>query len=96
MAEKQALRREDAEGGLSRDAVVDDLRRQLVELSEGRLAPGEIDPSGHLLDHGYLDSLSAVMFLAHVSDRYGVQIEDVEFVEELNTLDAIATRLGAR
>jgi len=77
-----------------RAAIVEDLKAALVEMADGKLEGVEIDPSGHLLDHGYVDSLSAVLFLAHIADRYGAEIEDVELVEQLYTLDRIADRLS--
>lgn len=82
--------------GADRQAILDDLRRQVAELSDGRLEPAEVDVQGHLLDHGYLDSLSAVMFIAHIEERYGVALDDVEFVESLNSIEAIAARIAAR
>ena len=70
--------------------IADDLRQQLAELSEGKLSADSIDEAGHLFDYGYVDSLSAVTFLAQIEDRYGVRIDDVDLVERLNTLRAIA------
>ena len=82
-----------AEAGSGAQAVADALRHYLVELSEQRLAYGDIDPDRHLFDHGYVDSLSAVMLLAHIEERWGVQIEDVELVESLTTVNALAARI---
>lgn len=75
--------------------LVDALRHQLVKISEGKVGYESIDPSGHIFDYGYVDSLSAVMFLAHIEHHYGVQISDVEIVEQYNTLDTIAARIHA-
>ena len=66
------------------------LRRELAEISDGKLTAEAIDPECHLFDYGYVDSLSAVMFLAHVEETWGVRIDDVDMVERLNTLSAIA------
>ena len=82
-----------AEAGGGAQAIVDALRRYLVELSEQRLAYGEIDPDRHLFDHGYVDSLSAVMLLAHIEEHWGIQIEDVELVESLTSVNALAARI---
>jgi len=79
--------------GAEPQAIADALRRYLAELSEERLAFGEIDPDRHLFDHGYVDSLSAVMLLAHIEERWGIQIEDVELLESLTTLNALAARI---
>ncbi|HET6304585.1 MAG TPA: acyl carrier protein [Myxococcota bacterium] len=87
----------DRNGGAAADAepqaIADALRRYLVELSEERLSYGEIDPERHLFDHGYVDSLSAVMLLAHIEERWGVQIEDVELIESLTSVNALAARI---
>jgi acyl carrier protein len=76
------------------DEIVAGLAQQLAELSEGKLAAGTIDARGHLFDYGYVDSLSAVMFLAHIEEKYGVHIEDMDLVEKYTTLDAIARHIG--
>jgi len=87
----------DRNGGAAADAepqaIADALRRYLVELSEERLSYGGIDPERHLFDHGYVDSLSAVMLLAHIEERWGVQIEDVELIESLTSVNALAARI---
>ena len=70
--------------------IVNGLRKQLAELSEGKLDAATIEPTGHIFDYGYVDSLSAVMFLAHIEEQYGVHIEDMDLVEKYTTLDAIA------
>src|SRR5262245_32274675 len=62
---------------LGRAGLVELLRGDLVEISEGKLTPGDIDADGHLFDFGYVDSLSAVVFLARIEDRFGIQIEDL-------------------
>lgn len=74
--------------------IVELLRRQLAEISDGKLTADAIDPTGHLFDYGYVDSLSAVMFLAHIEETWGVRIDDMELVERLNTLSAIAQHVS--
>jgi acyl carrier protein len=76
--------------------LVASLQAVLAELSEGKLAASQIDPDAHLFDFGYVNSLSAVMFLAHISEQHGVEIEDVELIEEVTTLRAVAQRIQAR
>lgn len=73
----------------ARAETLEVLRAKIVELSENRLGPDEIDPSAHLFDYGYVDSMSAATFLSFVEDRYGVSVPDVELVAKLSTLDAI-------
>jgi acyl carrier protein len=75
------------------DDVVERLRSHVAALSEGKLTAGEVDPEGHLFDYGYLSSLTAVMFLANIEEQFGVEIEDLELVEELTTLSAVAARI---
>lgn len=79
----------------TRDTVLGDLCSLLGEVSEGKLAPGDIETSADMFDYGYLDSLSGVLFLALVEERWGVHIEDVDLVQRLNTLDAVAAHLCA-
>jgi acyl carrier protein len=73
--------------------LVEELRALLVEVSDGKLKAQHIDPAANLFDFGYVDSLSGVMFLARIEERWGVHIEDFDLVEQLNTLDAVATHL---
>ena len=77
------------------DESVAGVKEQLAELSEGKLQASAIDGNGHLFDYGYVDSLSAVMFIAHIEERYGVQIEDMDLIEKFTTLDAIARHVAA-
>lgn len=72
------------------DEIVAALKQQLAELSDGKLPASAIDGKGHLFDYGYIDSLSAVMFLAHIEEKYGVRIEDMDLVEKYTTLEALA------
>jgi acyl carrier protein len=76
------------------EEIVAGLAQQLAELSEGKLAASKIDAKGHLFDYGYVDSLSAVQFLAHIEDKYSVQIEDMDLIEKYTTLDAIARHIA--
>jgi acyl carrier protein len=81
------------EGAEGLREVAEALRGYLVELSEGKLELAAVDPDRHLFDHGYVDSLSAVMLIAHIEERWGVQIEDLELVESLTTVNALAARI---
>ena len=73
--------------------IVADLQRYLSGISDGKLTAADIDPSGHLFDCGYVDSLSAVMFTAHLEEQYGVRIDEVELLEQLSNLAAVADHL---
>jgi acyl carrier protein len=77
------------------EALVAELRGYLAGISEGKLRAEEIDPAGHLFDAGYVDSLTAVMLVAHLEEAYGVRIEDMDLVERLTTLDALASHVAA-
>ena len=78
---------------LGRAGLVELLRGDLVEISEGKLALDEIDADGHLFDFGYVDSLSAVVFLARIEDRFGIQIEDLALIETLTSVNAVADHI---
>jgi acyl carrier protein len=80
--------------GLGLDEIVTGLKQQLAELSEGKLDAGALESSGHLFDYGYVDSLSAVMFLAHIEEKYGVHIEDLDLVEKYTTIEAVARHIA--
>ena len=75
--------------------LTESLRALLIEVSEGKLQASDIDPSANLFDFGYVDSLSGVMFLARIEEQWGVHIEDVDLVERLNSLEAVAAHLAA-
>jgi acyl carrier protein len=80
---------------LGRSELVESLRNRLAAISDGKLNVSEIDASAHLFDYGYVDSLTAVTFLAHVEETYGVRIDDVELIESCPTVDGIADRILA-
>ena len=84
-----------ASSAAMRDDWVEALRALLVEVSEGKLSAGDVDPSANLFDFGYVDSLSGVMFLARIEEQWGVHVEDFDLVERLNTLEALAAHLRA-
>jgi len=66
------------------------LVEHVVDLSDGRLRPGEIDPSAPIWEHGYVDSLSAVTLLEFLRERYGVELSEEDLARGLATLDAVA------
>ncbi len=69
------------------------LRSRLATLSDGRLSVEAIDPAASLIDHGYLDSLSAATFLAQIEEEYGIEITEVDLVGRLASLEALAIHL---
>ena len=80
-------------GSVSPGDILELLCADLVALGEGKLDRGEIDEEGHLFDYGYVDSLSAVAFLARIEERFGVQIEDIELLDGVSSLRAIVERV---
>ena len=78
------------------DALRDELLLLLVEATEGKFRADEIEPSANFFDYGYVDSLSGVVFLAEIEERYGVEIDDMEVIERLNTLDLLAAHVAER
>ena len=78
------------------DALRDELIDLLVRAAEGKFRRDEIDPTANFFDHGYVDSLTGVVFLAEIEERFGVEIDDMEVVERLNTLDALAAHVAER
>jgi acyl carrier protein len=79
--------------GADGSQIGEELRRFLAKLSDGKLAFEDIDPSGHLFDFGYVDSLSAVTFMAHVEERFGIRLDDLDLVERFTSLDALARHI---
>lgn len=74
-------------------SIVETLRAHIVELSDGELVTEKVDPSAHFFDYGYLSSLTAVMFLEFVEDHYGVQIDDLDLVQRLTSLELLAAEI---
>jgi len=78
------------------NTIVDELRRQVVELSNGELPEQAIDASAPLLDYGYVDSLSAVTLIHFVEERYGVSVSEIDLIGPLNSLEALARHIGSQ
>ena len=72
------------------------LRSVIVELSEGRLAIDEIDSRRHMVDCGYIDSLSAVVLLARVEDKWAVDVDDNSLFSTATTVDDLASLISER
>jgi acyl carrier protein len=85
-----------ASGAAMGGDFVEALRALLVEVSEGKLKPEDIDPTANLFDFGYVDSLSGVMFLARIEEQWGVHIEDFDLVDRLSTIEAVAAHLRTK
>lgn len=72
------------------------LRRVIADLSNGQLAADDIDPGGHMLDNGYLDSLSAVLLLARMDEMWAVDIEDTCLLNGATTVNDLAALVHTR
>ena len=79
--------------GASTDDLMTYLRNRIVALADGKLQLDEVDPTAHLFDSGYLDSLSAVTFMLELERDYGMRIDDVEMLSQWSSLEAIVERL---
>ncbi len=66
----------------------------IVQLSEGRLASASIDPTQHLYDCGYVDSLSAAPFLKAIQTRYGVVLKESQLIGRFDHVRALAEHLS--
>lgn len=73
--------------------LVEALVALLLEVSDGKLQAGQIDPAANLFDFGYVDSLSGVMFLARIEEQWGVHIEDFDLIERFSSIEAVAAHL---
>lgn len=69
------------------------LRQDIVRISEGKFRLDEVAPGVNIFDYGYVSSLTAVMLLGDIEERYGVAIEDLDLIEELFTLNDLAARI---
>ncbi len=80
----------------SRAEVEASLRRFFAERSAGELTPDSVDPSVHLFNSGYLDSMSSLTLLDFISERYGVAVPEVDLVGGLCTLSGLAEYVAER
>lgn len=76
--------------------VLDMLRATVSRISRDHLPPESLDLRAHLLDSGYIDSLSATELLADIERRYGVRIGEMDIVGRLCTIDALAREIESR
>jgi acyl carrier protein len=73
--------------------VLDMLRATVSRISRDHLPPETLDVRAHLLDSGYVDSLSATELLADIERRYGVRIDEMDIVGRLCTIEALAREI---
>jgi acyl carrier protein len=77
-------------------SVVDVLRATVSRLSRDHVPVEALDSRAHLLDSGYIDSLTSVELLAEIERRYHVRIGEMDIVGRLCTIDALAREIETR
>ena len=77
-------------------SVMEFLRATVSRISRDHLPPESLDVRAHLLDNGYVDSLSSIELLTGIERRYGVRIEEMDIVGRLCNLEALAREIEAR
>jgi len=76
--------------------AVDWLRANVSRISRDHVAPGDIDIRAHLLDSGYVDSISAIELLAGIERQFAVRIDEMDIVGRLCTIEALAREVDVR
>lgn len=87
--------REHAGAPRPRTAVLERLRRHVIESSDGTLSPEQVDDREHLYDAGYLDSQSSASLLELIEAEYGVEVSETDLVGRLSSLEALAHHVQA-
>jgi acyl carrier protein len=77
-------------------SVLDMLRATVSRISRDHVPAADLDVRAHLLDSGYIDSLSATELLAEIERRYGVRIGEMDIVGRLCTIEALAREIESR
>ena len=77
-------------------SVLDLLKATVSRVSRDHIPAAELDVRAHLLDSGYIDSLTATELLAEIERRYRVRIDEMDLVGRLCTLEALARDIEAR
>ncbi len=77
-------------------SVLDLLRTTVSRISRDHIPAAELDLRAHMLDSGYIDSLSATELLAEIERRYKVRIDEMDLVGRLCTLEALAREIETR
>jgi len=75
---------------------MDMLRATVSRISRDHIPAADLDVRAHLLDSGYIDSLSATELLADIERSYRVRIDEMQLVGRLCTLDALAREIETR
>ena len=84
------------EGTAASGSVIDALRAVVSRLSRDHVPAANLEVNAHLLDSGYIDSLSATELLAEIERQYKVRIDEMDIVGRLCTLSALAREIETR
>jgi acyl carrier protein len=72
------------------------LCKAIARVSRDHLPLASIDVHAHLLDSGYVDSLSSTELLADIERRFGVRIDEMDIVGRLCNIEALAREIESR
>ena len=75
---------------------LDMLRATVSRLSRDKIPADDLDLRAHLLDSGYIDSLSSTELLTEIERRYHVRIDEMALVGRLCSIEALAREIEAR
>jgi acyl carrier protein len=76
--------------------VMDMLRATVSRISRDHIPAADLDVRAHLLDSGYIDSLSATELLAEIERHYKVRIDEMDLVGRLFNLESLAREIESR
>lgn len=74
--------------------VLQSLCSKVAEGSKGRLEASRLNPTAHLYDSGYVDSLRATDLITFVHKTYQVKVSEMKLVSSLSSLSALATHIA--
>jgi acyl carrier protein len=72
------------------------LRATVSRISRDHIAGADLDVRAHLLDSGYIDSLSATELLAEIERRYHVRFSEMDLVGRLCSIEALVREIESR
>lgn len=73
--------------------VLTELTSQVCETMPDPREPEEIDVELHMYDAGYVTSITAADLLAHIDERYGLDISETKLIGPLQNLAALAAHI---
>jgi acyl carrier protein len=77
-------------------SALDFLKATVSKVSRDHVPADQLDVRAHLLDSGYIDSLTATELLAEIERRYRVRIDEMDIVGRLCNLEALAREIETR